>query len=71
MLYRISRAGAAVVLFTSLSLCQQASPSDPTQPSFTPETERGSASPPESKRILGVIPNYRTSPSLQNYEPLT
>ena len=28
-------------------------------------------SPPENKRILGVIPNYRTSPSLQNYEPLT
>jgi hypothetical protein len=24
----------------------------------------------ESKRILGIIPNYRTSPSLQNYEPL-
>ena len=26
---------------------------------------------PESKRIFGIIPNYRTSPSLQNYEPLT
>jgi len=26
---------------------------------------------PESKRILGIIPNYRTSPSLQNYKPLT
>ena len=25
----------------------------------------------ESKRILGIIPNYRTFPSLQNYEPLT
>jgi hypothetical protein len=25
---------------------------------------------PESKRILGIIPNYRTSPSLQNYKPL-
>lgn len=25
----------------------------------------------ESKRLLGIIPNYRTSPSLQNYEPLT
>jgi hypothetical protein len=71
VLYRISRAGAAFILFTSLSLCQQASPSDPTQPSFTPETDRGNASSPESKRILGVIPNYRTSPSLQNFEPLT
>jgi len=26
---------------------------------------------PESKRILGIVPNYRTSPSLQDYEPLT
>jgi len=25
----------------------------------------------ESKRILGVIPNYRTSPSLASYHPLT
>src|SRR5258706_8353102 len=26
---------------------------------------------PEGKRIFGIIPNYRTSPSLHNYEPLT
>jgi hypothetical protein len=26
---------------------------------------------PENKRILGVIPNYRTSPSLTEYKPLT
>ncbi|MGO9257715.1 MAG: hypothetical protein ACLQU1_15590 [Bryobacteraceae bacterium] len=26
---------------------------------------------PFSKRILGIIPNYRTSPSLANYQPLT
>src|SRR5260370_37640995 len=25
----------------------------------------------ESKRILFIIPNYRTSPTLQNYKPLT
>lgn len=25
----------------------------------------------ESKRILWIVPNYRTSPSLTNYEPLT
>lgn len=27
--------------------------------------------PPESKRILGIVPNYRTAPSLYNYQPLT
>jgi hypothetical protein len=26
--------------------------------------------PPESKRLLWIIPNYRTSPTLQNYEPI-
>ena len=25
----------------------------------------------EHKRILGIIPNYRTSPTLRNYQPLT
>ena len=33
----------------------------------TPDT----ASPAESKRLLGIIPNYRSSPSLQNYQPLS
>jgi hypothetical protein len=27
--------------------------------------------PLESKRILGIIPNYRTSPSLKNYKPIS
>jgi hypothetical protein len=26
---------------------------------------------PESKRLFGIVPNYRTAPSLENYEPLT
>ena len=30
-----------------------------------------SASPAESKRLFGIVPNYRTSPSLANYEPLS
>jgi hypothetical protein len=29
------------------------------------------SSQPESKRIFGIVPNYRTSPCLRNYEPLT
>jgi len=63
MIYRISCGGIALVLTSSVLLSQQISnnviaPSDPTQEQ-------------ESKRILGIIPNYRTSPSLRNYEPLT
>jgi hypothetical protein len=55
MLYRL----ACVTLFVSLSWCQQTSPADPAQP------------PDESKRILGIIPNYRSYPSLARYQPLT
>lgn len=63
MVYRISCVGTALVLTASALLSQQISndltaSNDPTQGQ-------------ESKRILGIIPNYRTSPSLLNYEPLT
>jgi hypothetical protein len=47
----------AVPLVASIA-AGQGTPQDPTQNT-------------EDKRILGIIPNYRTSPSLANYEPLT
>src|SRR5271165_609465 len=53
----ISRIGIVVVFTTCLASSQEAS-ADQTQEQ-------------ESKRILGIIPNYRTSPSLANYEPLS
>src|ERR1700681_2835156 len=56
MLYRLS----CVTLFVSLSWCQQTSPAGNDDPP-----------PGESKRILGIIPNYRSYPSLQQYQPLT
>jgi hypothetical protein len=31
----------------------------------------GNSPQPEDKRIFGIIPNYRTSPSLTDYKPLT
>jgi hypothetical protein len=46
-------------------------------PSMAPAQEIGStnsvppAPPSESKRIFGIIPNNRTSPSLKNYKPLS
>jgi hypothetical protein len=33
--------------------------------------EATTASQTESKRLFGIIPNYRTSPSLEHYQPLT
>jgi hypothetical protein len=47
----------------ALCLCQTAQPANTPGQNDSPDTE--------SKRILGVIPNYRTSASLVNYEPLT
>jgi hypothetical protein len=57
VIYRISRISAATVLATFIAAGQELSSEQaPVQ---------------ESKRILGIIPNYRTFPSLANYEPLT
>ena len=67
---RISFVVIVFALLSSISLCQQALPGDSTQPAVAPKTEDNNP-PVESKRLLGIIPNYRTSPSLQNYEPLT
>lgn len=63
---------AAVVL--SIPLFGQQLASDPPQPgvvksSGPPPCDESSQ--PESKRVFGIIPNYRTSPCLTNYEPLT
>lgn len=52
-----------VLIFQSLATCQQNLVLQDSRPDR--------AEPPESKRILGVIPNYRTSPTITNYAPLT
>ena len=57
MIYRISCVGVAVLFTTCMAPCQQTS---------NIQTQKQ-----ESKRILWIVPNYRTSPSLLNYEPLT
>jgi hypothetical protein len=39
--------------------------------SQTPSDSSPQPQPAEAKRLFGIVPNFRTSPSLQNYEPLT
>src|ERR1700720_224146 len=70
VLYRISYYVVVFALLASVSTGQQTSPVDPAQPTVAQSSADNNA-PHESKRILGIIPNYRTSPSLQSYEPLT
>jgi hypothetical protein len=43
------------------------------QPASAQDTQATTNSPPEpeNKRIFGIIPNYRTSPNLKEYKPLT
>src|SRR5258708_34046126 len=71
VLYRISCAGVVFALFASISPCQQTSSGDLTQPGVAQKIENDNPPQPEGRRIFGIMPNYRTSPSLKNYEPIT
>ena len=51
--------------------CQEIPGIEPAQADQRMKPESSDASNPESSHILGIIPNYRTFPSLNNYEPLT
>jgi hypothetical protein len=53
-------------LLLLLSPCQQLAPNSSTQPGVTRTTD-DNALELESKRVLGIIPNYRTSPDPRNY----
>src|SRR5258708_39507268 len=56
-MYRILSLGVVALLTACISPCQ------PVSNDLTQEKE--------SKRLLGIVPNYRTSATLKNYEPLT
>jgi len=60
-------AGLILACLCSGAAGQSSSPYPATDPSGSANT----ASPVESKRLLGIIPNFRSSPNLQNYRPLT
>lgn len=71
MPHRISFASLLLALSALVAPCQQALPTNSSQSSGAQASETTSQGSDESKRILGLIPNYRTSPSLQDYQPLT
>ena len=56
----------AAAFVPASSFCQTASLDDPPQPAIKKGDD-----PTEDKRIFWIIPNYRTSPSLIEYKPLT
>jgi hypothetical protein len=68
----LSRFSLIVVLLPAL-FCQEAPPGTPIQPGTVKKMGDANENPPEpeAKRILWVISNFRTSPSLKEYKPLT
>jgi len=70
VLYRIPCLGLAFIAFACVSPSQQLAPEHLIQPGTLADSQNQSLAQPESKRIFGLIPNYRTAPSLSNFEPL-
>ena len=71
ILSRVSCSIAAFALFAGVSPCQQPASIETDSPPAAQSSESNSVAPAESNRLLGIIPNYRTSPSLRSYKPLT
>jgi len=61
----------AFAAFAWVAPCQEISSIEPTADRPHINSERSDTSEHESRHILGIIPNYRTFPSLQNYKPLS
>jgi hypothetical protein len=64
-------AALVCAVFVSAAQCQEISGIDTTTADSHIKAEDAGAAKPESHHIFGIIPNYRTFPSLSNYEPLT
>ena len=71
MFHRIACASVALLVFACASPSQQILPDNPVKPGTLTSTEDQSSSEPVSKRIFGIVPNFRTSPTLDNFKPLT
>jgi len=67
----VERTLVTFLAFPLALLCQNAPSSDPVQPAA--KSDSGSSGEPEqpAKRILWVIPNFRTSPTLEEYKPIS
>lgn len=71
------RPGRVIALFAALSLspswlfAQQAAQPQPGTPASKDDSGCDSTAGAEAKRLFGIVPNYRTSPCLQNYSPLS
>jgi hypothetical protein len=67
---RVCRVCSLPILFAAIALCQEPAPDQPLQPGTLKKPDSSESPQVESKRIFGIVPNFRTSPSLKDYEPL-
>ena len=65
------RGRRSVLIFSAATLLAGASWSQTADPASGQSGNPGEPPEPADKRILWIIPNYRTFPSLTNYEPIT
>jgi hypothetical protein len=65
---RVAALLGASFFFGLVAYPQQPAPDPPTQPGTLPKSNTAETEP---KRILGIVPNYRTSPSPTNYQPIS
>ena len=68
MFRRILHLSSILAVLTVAASGQQVSSADLSR---SPAADMNTAPQAESKRILGIIPNFRTSPSLSDYKPLS
>ena len=59
----------AVATLDWVASCQEIPATEPAQPGSHTDSQRSDTQ--QGRHILGLIPNYRTAPTLQNYKPLT
>lgn len=85
MLHRITCSCVALLIFACVSPAQQTQSGNPVQPGTLPSTndhavtqkdhsvteKDQTSTQSENKRIFWIVPNYRTSPTLADFEPLT
>jgi hypothetical protein len=69
MLRRFPSAAVLLTLVACVSPCQQGPSDEITQPQSGEGA--GDHNAPPSKHVMFIIPNFRTSPSLENYAPIT
>ena len=71
MFYHISFACIGLITMAYTSFCQQLSSVNPAQPGIMATSESPVPAESESKRIFWIIPNYRTCPTINNFETLS